>query len=254
MSGRGAERVLHLIEWFSKQTKPIKLSDASDALELPKSSTLGLLRLLVDLGYVLQNDTKTYVLKRLPGEVGADSSAWGSLVALLEGTVKDAVRATRESGYIAVLNPLNQVVYLNKILPDREIYYDRNIEITRQPHLVSSGLVLLSGLTSKNLQSYIAKNLPAKDPLTPEALMAKIKKVADDGVAINLHGVIEGASGVAAPIYDYQNNMVAALNISGPAFRVAENITGLAETAKEYAAIASEILLQSHRAIWRSNG
>ena len=45
MTGRGSERILLLIEWLAEQTEPVTLSEAVTALDLPKSSALGLLRM-----------------------------------------------------------------------------------------------------------------------------------------------------------------------------------------------------------------
>ena len=50
MSGRGADRILELVEWLARQERARSLVDVVDALSLPKSSALMLLRTLVS-GY-----------------------------------------------------------------------------------------------------------------------------------------------------------------------------------------------------------
>ncbi len=67
MSGRGAERILDLIEWLASRSEAVSLAEVVQALALPKSSTLLLLRTLVEARYVTRQTDGRYLLIRLPG-------------------------------------------------------------------------------------------------------------------------------------------------------------------------------------------
>lgn len=245
MSGRGAERILLLVEWMARQTEPVSLADAAKALQMPKSSALGLLRALVDMGYAVRHDTH-YRLLRLPGEVTAAGKAWGSLLRILDPIVRQAVETTGESGFIAVFEDDLSVRYLNKIMPAREIRYDRDITIARRAWQVSSGLVLLGGLSEPELQAYamqeVARGTQGK---SADEIIAAVRETAAKGAGINRRGVVEGAAGVAAPILGPGGAIVAALNISGPALRIGERIEQTATEVIGYARQASEALKQA---------
>ena len=116
MSGRGAERILDLVEWMAGQVAPFGLADAAQAMATPKSSMLLLLRTLVDRGYADRLPDGRYALARLPGEMGSTGRAWNTLLRVAEPALRAAVDAVRETGFVAVLDE-GKVRYLNKLRP-----------------------------------------------------------------------------------------------------------------------------------------
>lgn len=234
MSGRGAERILDVIEWLSAQPGPVSLADAVHALDLPKSSTLLLLRALVERHYVERLSNGRYRLVRLPGEASAGRQAWSTILRVAEPLLQKAFEESAETGFIAVLDG-GRIRYLNKLLPAREIRYDRDITHLRPAHKVASGMVLLAALTPDELAAYLA-DLPAEEARDP-AVREAIERARRDGYAANLNGVVEGAAGVAAAIHDGDGRVVAAVNISGPRDRLNAHldlvISVVAKTARE---------------------
>lgn len=221
MSGRGAERILDLLEWLAARADPVALADVSQTLDLPKSSTLLLLRLLVERRYAERLADGRYRLVRLPGDRPEGREAWNVLLRLAAPHLRRAVEESGESVFVAVLDG-DEIRYLNKLLPAREIQYDRNIGPTRIPHQVSSGVILLASLPAEKLEAYCGRL--GVDPEQRRELLARIGAAQRDGVYFNPRGVVEGASGIAAPIVDGTGRALAALNISGPHTRVAGNL------------------------------
>lgn len=243
MSGRGAIRILSLIEWLATRVEPVSLTDAAQALDMPKSSCLGLLRALVDLGYVELTDPTHYCLVKLPGEYVAGTEAHGTLLRRLAPVVEEAVDVSGESAFIAVLEPNFNVRYLNKLSPQREIRYDRDITIPRQANQVSSGLVLLTGTTQDALAEYADRaEIAGGTSPSGEALIAEVTTTRHRGYATTRQGVVEGAAGVSAPIFDRNGTVVAALNIAGPALRMSRDMDGFVRHVVALAEKASQAL------------
>ena len=164
MSGRGAERILELIEWLAGRSTPATLAEITNALTLPKSSTLLLMRTLVARGYVARGPDGLYLLQRLPGEPSARRPAFGSVLRIIEPILREAGELSCETGFVAVLTE-GRILYLNKLLPDREIRYDRDITKARIPHEVASGIILLGGLGDAEIEAYLAELEPEKREL-----------------------------------------------------------------------------------------
>lgn len=250
MSGRGAERILDLLEWLSARTEPAALADVAQTLELPKSSTLLLLRLLVERGYAERLADDRYRLVRLPGDRPEGREAWAILLRLAAPHLDRAVAESGESVFVAVLDG-DEIRYLNKLLPDREIRYDRNIGPTRIPHQVSSGVVLLARLPADELTAYCGRL--GLHPGQRRDLRARIEAALREGFHFNPQGVVEGASGVAAPILDGSGRAVAALNISGPHPRVVANLPKITRAVLDGAqAISAELAKRSSNRSGRS--
>lgn len=249
MSGRGAERILEFIEWLARRYEPATLAEITQAMAVPKSSALLLLRALVAMGYVSRQPDGLYLLTRLPGEPSAGEQAWGTVLRTVDPVLREAVAEARESGFVAVLDD-NKVRYLNKLLPEREIRYDRDISKLRNAYEVASGLILLAGLSEAALQSYLSA-LPAEKRATAESNIAAARR---DGVFVNLNGVVEGAAGIAAPIIARDGSVIAALNISGPRERIAQDQERIKALTMKAAAQASQELARRAALVSKNPG
>jgi IclR family acetate operon transcriptional repressor len=239
MSGRGAERILDAVEWFATTTSPVTYTDFVHALDVPKSSALLLLRLLVSRGYVQRLPDNRYVLVRLPGEMLGGGHTWGTILRLADRHLREAVVTVEESGFVAVLDN-ERIRYLNKILPEREIRYDRDIVPTRLPHQVASGLVMLADFTPEELNRYLEETQVPADQRS--GILAATAGARADGYYVNLNGVVEGAAGIAAPVRDAHGRAVAAINISGPRDRIIANLDRIRDAVVSVAgAVSNEV-------------
>lgn len=244
MSGRGVERILDMIEWFAASPEGASLSEIAASLSIPKSSALQMLQSLMERGYIRRRDGGDYHLLRLPGDVSREARNYGALIALVSPSLADAVRESGESGFIAVLEG-QAIRYLNKVLPSREILYDRDIGPTREAHKVASGVVLLAAGSDAEIASYVAAaSLSAAEA---EALGEAVGRARADGFYINPMGVVEGAAGAAAPILGADGKPVAALNISGPQARFVANADRISEVVRKAAVSISEELSRRGR-------
>ncbi|MEQ3625374.1 MAG: IclR family transcriptional regulator C-terminal domain-containing protein [Celeribacter sp.] len=236
MSGRGAERILQVIEWMAGEVRPVGFAEVVAALSLPKSSTLDLLRLLVDTGYAERLEDGRYRLRRLPGEPSAERRGWGTLLRHADAPLRRAVARTRESGFIAVLGDDLGIHYIAKVLPRREIYYDRDVTVARRPHQVSSGMILLGRLSHDALRDYAAAECAAGRYTGTEAeLIQQVDTARRTGMQVTRVGIVEGAGGMAAPIRDRAGHVIAALNIAGPALRLGEAVAQIEPVLRDTA-------------------
>lgn len=239
MSGRGTERLLDILEWLAMQPASVSFTDVVNSLGLPKSSTLELLRLLVQRSYVDRLSDGRYRLMRLPGEVSEGHEAWGTLLKIAEPVLREAIGQTEETGFVAVMDGF-EVRYLNKLLPNREIRYDRDITRLRTPHDVASGIVLLSEVDDAVLEDYCAKHALSDDQHSQ--VTSKTDKARQDGYSVNLQGLVEGAGGVSAPIRNRDGQIVAAINIAGPKDRIVSEIDRIVDAVVSAAHAVSEEL------------
>jgi IclR family transcriptional regulator, acetate operon repressor len=244
VSGRGVERVLDMIEWFAASPEGASLSEIAAALAMPKSSALLMLQSLAERGYIHRTGSGEYQLLRLPGEISADGGNFGALIALVSPYLSNAVQETGESGFIAVLEGPS-IRYLNKVLPKREILYDRDIVPTRAAHKVASGVVLLAAGSDADVEAYAATSALSKEDHSK--LRDAVASARASGFYVNAMGVVEGAAGAAAPIVGANGKAIAALNISGPQARFVSNSGRISEVVREAAVAISEELARRSR-------
>lgn len=241
MSGRGVERLLDLLEWLAETPGPSGLATISTALGMPKSSTLLMLRSLTERGYLERLPSGDYALRRLPGEGAGSGAGRGALLALVGPYLAAAVEETGESGFLAVMDD-GQIRYLNKIMPAREIRYDRDISMTRPAHKVASGIVLLAAGSDAELSDYaLAAGLTGEERA---ALTDAVATARTAGVYMNLKGVVEGAAGAAAVLRDASGHPIGAVNVSGPQPRLAANVAQVSQAVLNTAKAINEELMR----------
>lgn len=241
MSGRGVERLLDLLEWLAETPGPSGLATISTALGMPKSSTLLMLRSLTERGYLERLPSGDYALRRLPGEGAGSGAGRGALLALVGPYLAAAVEETGESGFLAVMDD-GQIRYLNKIMPAREIRYDRDISMTRPAHKVASGIVLLAAGSDAELSDYaLAAGLTGDERA---ALTDAVATARTAGVYMNLKGVVEGAAGAAAVLRDASGRPIGAVNVSGPQPRLAANVAQVSQAVLNTAKAINEELMR----------
>jgi IclR family acetate operon transcriptional repressor len=233
MSVRSAVRTLDLLELLAQQSRAMALGEICRMVDLPKSSTLLLLRTLEERQYIVREQAG-YRLVRLPGEISTERPAWGTVLRIATPWLIGAVETTGESGFIAVLTEAGHLRYLSKILPSaRELTYDRDISVDRVPHHVASGLALLAAMNDDAVERYLAEL--ALDTDHPDTVRARILAVRTEGIAVNLAGRVEGAAGVASAILGPAGLPVAAINLAGPANRVRGNLPALKQATYDAA-------------------
>ncbi|MGJ0121465.1 IclR family transcriptional regulator [Williamsia sp. MIQD14] len=96
-------------------------------------------------------------------------------------------------------------------------------------HATSSGKVLLAALDDVRLDAAVGATLEQFTPSTiadPAALRTQLAEVRSRGWAQVRDELEEGLTAVAAPIRDHTGDVVAALSISGPTFRMSGDRLG----------------------------
>lgn len=108
-------------------------------------------------------------------------------------------------------------------------------------HCTSSGKVLLAHIGAEHRAALLAASgmprLTADTVTTAPALDAELARVRDDGHAVAVEEYEVGLNAVAAPILDRAGEMIAALSVSGPSYRLDEaRLATLVEPLKAGAA------------------
>lgn len=93
-------------------------------------------------------------------------------------------------------------------------------------HATSSGQVLLAYLSEDELESRLAGRLgryTSRTVVETKAIRGRLRTVRADGYAACAGELETGLNAVAAPIFSYDGQVVAAVSATGPSFRLAED-------------------------------
>jgi DNA-binding IclR family transcriptional regulator len=126
----------------------------------------------------------------------------------------------------------DQQMYVEQVLPQRELRMEAPIGTPIPLHTGSAGKVFLAHFTDDDVDDYIERSglLPLTESsiTDPDALRAAVSAVRLQGYATSLGERESGAASVAAPILDDHGRAAAVMAIAGPSDRMRPVLDALA--------------------------
>ncbi|WP_284335162.1 IclR family transcriptional regulator [Comamonas sp. NoAH] len=244
-------RGLEVIRSFSAEAPSQTLSEVASKTGLTRAGARRILLTLQTLGYV-ESDGKYFELTPRILDLGfaylSSQPLWNLATPLME-TLAETVQESCSAG---VLDGLD-VVYVARVHTHKIMSTNLGVGSRLPAFWTSLGRVLLSGLPSDKLQDLMAKR--SREAFTrytlveDEDLLNALDQVRRQGWALINQELEEGLISVAAPLFNAQGQVVAAINVSGQANRTnaqemqARILPSLLRTAQE----VSQLLRTSRR-------
>jgi IclR family KDG regulon transcriptional repressor len=217
------ERAFGLLEAIAHARQGIGLAELSKKVGLHNSTTFHLVKTMVALGYIRQDRDKRYRIGRSLFALAAGALDEVELVSLAIPVLEDLTEATGESGHFAVRSG-DSIVVIAKTSGSGAFQLTNRVGVTRPAHGTALGKVLLAALTEGQLDRFLENHeLTALTPKTitdPALLRQEIREVARTGVAYDDGEFNAEVRCVAVPVYDFTGQVVGALGISGPIWRL----------------------------------
>lgn len=147
---------------------------------------------------------------------------------------------TGETINIAVLSE-GSALYLDQVAGSSALQSHNWVGQHIPLHATANGKVLLSGLSETELADLLA-DLPAFTELTitDRAVLAEqVRQVREDGYAVAADELEIGLTAISAPIRNAHGDVVASLSLSGPTFRLTDDV--VTEQVEQVRTAAGEI-------------
>jgi DNA-binding IclR family transcriptional regulator len=147
-----ADRTLDLLELFARELRPLNLSQISELLGIPLSSSHALIRTLRARGwlYELSRRQGYYPSGRLG--VVAQAIAAANPLARLVGPILSALRDEAKESVVLVKRQRERVVYLDVFETDESVRFSPIPGETKPLHTTASGKAILSTLSPDALR------------------------------------------------------------------------------------------------------
>jgi DNA-binding IclR family transcriptional regulator len=232
------ERTSLILDILGQSPQGISIRDLSEKIKLPKGTTHRLISSLAYFGYARQDSkTRNYFLGLKLVELGNLLLSQLDLRKEAEPFLRDLAERTKETVHMVFLDR-GEIVYIDKVELDHNpagLRMASRVGLRNPAHSSAVGKVLLSHLPEEELNGLIKeKGLPKRTENTiidSIQLKEHLKAVRTQGYAIDDEENERGIRCVAAPIFNEAGKAVAAISISGPAFRVTKKV--VQETLKK---------------------
>jgi DNA-binding IclR family transcriptional regulator len=214
---------MQVLEALAATRAPVSLATLSAQLVLPKTSLMHLLRALEAASYIRRAD-KGFKLAsasfRLASAVGR-SLAFEDVVADTLQRLRDTTQETALLGTFTA--DRRCAVYTERRTSNQPVRFDPDVGQERPLYSSGVGTLLLAfsdaGYREEYLKTVKLVRQARRTVRTKAALRAKLDQVRKDGVSISIDEMADGGSAVAAPVFDTEGRIRAALVLAVPTGR-----------------------------------
>lgn len=217
-----------IIDVIAYERVPISLSDLATRLNMAKSTLHGLLSTLVNIGYLEQEqDTGKYKLGVHLFELGSQIANTWNEKRIARAYMTELVEKTGETVHLAMLSN-GEVLYVDKQEGFSPIRIVTAPGVKLPAHCTGVGKILLAYSPKERMEQlidqfgliqYTSNTITSKD-----ALYSNLKQIKEDGYTYDNQEFLDGLRCVAAPVFDYNGKVIFALSISGPLFRMSDEL------------------------------
>ncbi len=223
---QSVDRALQILDVFSLKEKELGVTEIAHRLDLHKSTAFGLLTTLEYWGCIEQNrQTGKYRLGLKLLELGDRVKEGLDLRVLALPFLQELVERYRETVHL-VVHDRGEVVYIEKVEGPTAIRMYSQVGKRAPMHSTGVGKVILAYRPLQEVDALIEeKGLSSYTPNTitdPEVLREELIKIRKNGYCFDNEEIEVGLRCVAAPIMDSQQEVVAAISLSGPSMRMTD--------------------------------
>lgn len=226
---QSVQRTMEILQYIAQNGNNVRLQDIAQSLQLEKTTVHNFLKSLTELGYIQQDklspryqlSDKMHML--MPPEISVVS-----LKQRFKPALEKIMERTGETSYLSIQMG-SYIRHELKCDPDRRVRI--SLELGKEVTVMNSAIGNVFMAYSPHLRNHILRTL---DEPAAEKLSKRLDLVAEKGYADDFERLEKELNCIALPVFD-QKRLVAAIGVSGPAFRFTETqMLKAVEIIKDY--------------------
>jgi IclR family transcriptional regulator, KDG regulon repressor len=217
-------RAFAILEEVARHRDGIGLAELSKLVGLHNSTTFHLARTLASLGYLRQDkESKRYRIGRPLFALAASALDEIEMVHVATPVLEDLSRETGESGHFGVRMG-DAVVVIARTSGPGAFQLTERVGVVRPVHCTALGKIILAALRPDQLKRMLERIdlKPSTDnSITDAAVLSKeIEEIRRTGIAFDDGEFNAEVRCIAVPVMDFTGQIIGALGISGPIWRL----------------------------------
>jgi IclR family transcriptional regulator, KDG regulon repressor len=217
------DRAFAVLDLLGESPTALGLADIASALGLHKSTAHRFLMVLERHRMVERTHAGRFRLGLRLFDYGNRAIEQYDLRECAQQHLKKLVREVEETAHLCILEGTH-IVYIDKLEPARTIRMISRVGSSSPVHCTAVGKAILASMP-REIAAEVLKKLrlvrfTKRTLTTREALIKELERTSRRGYALDDEEREEGVRCIAMPILDARGEPVAAVSISGPAFRV----------------------------------
>ncbi|UCG37955.1 MAG: IclR family transcriptional regulator [bacterium] len=241
-------RALGILECFTTGEPEQTLKQLCEKTGLYKSRVHRLCRTLLECGYLVRTSYSSYRLGPKLLVLGKVYERTNTLVSISRPIMSRLALSTGESAALFALEGERSICLAREYGPSR-LFFAINEGDYMQLHATAIGRVLLAHAPAQFRDSILSGRLESITPATitdRKWLEGECKAILERGYSVNREEREPGVAAVAAPIFDFDRKVPAALSLVGPVQRFSDQaLPGMVEKLLEATRQISQLLGES---------
>jgi DNA-binding IclR family transcriptional regulator len=227
-----------LLDLF-KSHEELGLTEMSQYLSLSKSNVYRIVITLEHGGYLAKTKDIKYKLGTKLFYLGRLVLDRQELIPIARPLLRELMKKIGETTNLSIFSYDNAVTFIVKEVPDHSITLGPKIGMRLPAYTTADGKTLLAFSGPEFLDSYFEQTELRKRTentiISEESLRKVFAQIRRQGYAEDLEETEAGLMCIAAPVYNIQGKVIAAVSIAGPEVRIAANRDFLARAIIETA-------------------
>jgi IclR family transcriptional regulator, acetate operon repressor len=238
---RSLQRTLGIFTVVARSPDGLSLAQLSSQLKSPKSSLLTLLRPLVAANYLAHSNSR-YTLGNESFVFATNIISARKLSSVVRGLMTELQQQCPETIILAVMNRTTQtVMYMDVLESPQTVRYSVPIGTTRPLFMSAAGRLLLAYQNEGPRDEYL-RRVSTRQIANDDQLRKKLNSIRRAGLSVSVSETVDGATGVAAPIFGSDGAVLAALLVAGPTERYIREGKSWVDFARDFAFRASRAI------------
>ncbi len=210
-------KTIAILEALAGSDNPVTLQALTEHTGLPKSSVYAILATLEMHQYVERDAANTYRLGLKALQIGAAATQTANVSQLFHQAARRIVKTCGETAQLTILDQ-TEVIYVAREDGTQPVQLASNIGGRLPAYATASGKTLLAALPTEALdQLFAGRSLPTLTARTINSLgqlKRDLQHIREVGYAHDNQETSDGLECVAAPIFDRNGQVVAAISCS----------------------------------------
>lgn len=219
-------RASALLEVLKVPDKEFSISALSEELQLSPSTVHRILQTLCQIRYVVKDErAHTYKLGPALISLGLISQHNLHLLDFAKPTLEKLSHETEEDSFLIIRSKYKGLVLEKSHSPNPLKIVDQS-GYERDLHCGAIRKTLLAFQTDDFIKQYISQVLTkdsAFPKMSPQTLMTNVEMIRKTGIGLSYGEYIKNAIGIGAPVFDFNNNIVASIGIVFSASRLKDD-------------------------------
>ena len=221
------ERAFQILNLLADEKSGVGPMEVAQRLKLHKSTAHRLIMMLESSRFVEKNTiTGKYHLGSRLMELGLSAVSRLDVYEVAGPHLRTLVKETGETAHLAVLRD-GQVVSLVNVESSQTLRTPATVGKRTPAHCTSLGKAMLAFATQEHIDDFLrGRKLEAYTPrtiTTAAKFKAELRTIRKRGYAIDNEEREPGLRCIGAPLWDSAGDVVAAISIAGPVFRIGDD-------------------------------